>query len=94
MDTYDIPARMKLAMLNKKKRRFKFGFPNFLLPSLHFQICLQWHTLYVLADAVAVITLVTIVVTRTIRFDPLKVGSCPNDENFVQILFCHFLCSI
>ena len=24
----------------------------------------------------------------------LKVGSCPNDDNFVQILFCPFLCSI
>ena len=27
-------------------------------------------------------------------FDTLKVGSCPNDENFVQIIFCPFLCSI
>ena len=24
----------------------------------------------------------------------LKVGSCPNDDNFVQICFCPFLCSI
>ena len=24
----------------------------------------------------------------------LKVGSCPNDDNTVQILFCPFLCSI
>ena len=24
----------------------------------------------------------------------LKVGSCPNDDNSVQILFCPFLCSI
>ena len=24
----------------------------------------------------------------------LKVGSCPNDDNFVQIYFCPFLCSI
>ena len=24
----------------------------------------------------------------------LKVGSCPNNDNFVQILFCPFLCSI
>ena len=24
----------------------------------------------------------------------LKVGSCPNDDNSVQILFCLFLCSI
>ena len=24
----------------------------------------------------------------------LKVGSCPNDDSFVQILFCPFLCSI
>ena len=23
----------------------------------------------------------------------LKVGSCPNDENSVQILFCAFMCS-
>ena len=26
--------------------------------------------------------------------EPLKVGSCPNDDNSVQILFCPFLCSI
>ena len=24
----------------------------------------------------------------------LKVGSCPNDDSSVQILFCSFLCSI
>ena len=24
----------------------------------------------------------------------LKVGSCPSDDNFVQICFCPFLCSI
>ena len=24
----------------------------------------------------------------------LKVGSCPNDDNFVQNCFCPFLCSI
>ena len=24
----------------------------------------------------------------------LKVGSCPDDDNSVQILFCPFLCSI
>ena len=24
----------------------------------------------------------------------LKVGSCPTDDKFVQILFCPFLCSI
>ena len=27
-------------------------------------------------------------------FGTLKVGSCPNDDSSVQILFCPFLCSI
>ena len=40
------------------------------------------------------------IIMHSVSFDihvikhPLKAGSCPNDENSIQILFCPFLCNI
>ena len=32
--------------------------------------------------------------SQIIFYTCVKVGSCPNDDNFVQIFFCPFVCSI
>ena len=42
----------------------------------------------------SIITLTFIALRKYLVIDQLKVGSCPNDDNFVQICFCPFLYSI
>ena len=44
--------------------------------------------------ALLVIDLAFTVLISILYLEALKVDSCPNDDSFVQIFFCPFLCSI